>query len=232
MPYSKSKARKDFEATYIGLISLTRQISYKNVDLSYDHKNMIFQSSIVLLCSSLEEYLRVFVEDLFFSYKSNGAKLAELPINPRTFSLFNKQRTIYEGFIHNRDEAKTLEKLSVSNDFLYSVIDDNQILANHIDSKVIVNDKKYPSPKNIKILYNRIGLKNVFNETNKVGKKNYELLLRSFLDVRETIAHHESTDLTFEDVKRNFENINDFLGKLDRISYKFICSESGQKYWE
>jgi len=231
MSYSKSKARKEFEKTYLELISLARQISYKKVSLSYDHKNMVYQSSIVLLCSSLEEYLRVFVEDLFFNYKLKKATLSELPINPRTFSLFHKQRTIYEGFIHNRDEAKILEKLKVSNGVLYSVISDSEIFTNHIDTKAIVNDKKYPSPKNVRILFNRIGVKNIFNETNNTGKKDYELLLRSFLDVRETIAHHESTDLTFDDVKRNFENIKDFLDKVDRASYKHICQTSGQKYW-
>ena len=231
MPYSKSRARREFETTYSELLSLARQISYRNVILSYDHKNMIFQSSIVLLCSSLEEYLRVFVEDMFFKYRSNGARLSEIPLNPRTFSLFHKQRTIYEGFIHNRDETKVLERLNVTNSHIYSVVEDNVTLTNHIDPKTIVNDKKYPSPKNIKILFNRLGIKNIFAETNRIGRKDYELLLRSFLDVRETIAHQESTDLTFVDVKRNFENIKDFLDKLDRTTYRHICEVSGQKYW-
>jgi hypothetical protein len=231
MPYSKSRARREFELTYIELLSLARQISFKKVKLSYDHKNMIYQSSIVLLCSSLEEYLRVFIEDMFYRYKINGASLSELPLNPRTFSLFHKQRAIYEAFIHNRDEAKVLEKLKVSNNTLYAVVDDNMILTNQVDAKSIVNDKKYPSPKNIKILYNRIGIKNLFAETNRLGRKDYEFILRSFLDVRETIAHQESTDLTFIDVKRNFENIKDFIDKLDRLTYKHICDVSGQRFW-
>lgn len=231
MPYSKSKARREFEATHTKLLSLARRISYRNVILSYDHKNMIFQSSIVLLCSSLEEYLRVFVEDMFFKYRTNGAALSEIPLNPRTFSLFHKQRAIYEGYIHNKDETRVLENLKVTNPHIYSVIDDNVILTNHIDAKTIVNDKKYPSPKNIKILYNRLGIKNVFALTNSTGQKDYELLLRSFLDVRETIAHQQSAQLTFNDVKRNFENIKDLLDKLDRISFKYICQVSGQRYW-
>ena len=231
MPYSKSRARKEFETTHSELLSLARQISYKNVVLSYDHKNMIFQSSIVLLCSSLEEYLRVFVEDMFYKYRSNGAKLSDIPLSPRTFSLFKKQQSIYEAFIHKRDEAKIIEKLNISNAHMYSVIDDNILFTHHIDPKIIVNDKKYPSPKNLKVLYNRIGIKNLFVEINKIGKKDYELILRSFLDVRETIAHQESTDLTFVDVKRNFSNIMDLLDKLDRFSYKHVCSISGQKYW-
>lgn len=84
----------------------------------------------------------------------------------------------------------------------------------------------------MKILFNRIGIKNIFNETDRIGRKNYELILRSFLDVRETIAHQESTDLTFDNVKRNFKNITDLLDKLDRASFRHICNISGQKYWK
>jgi len=231
MSYKKSKARKEFEVTSNELISMAKQVSYKRANLSYEHKNMIFQSSIVLLCSSLEEYLRLFIENLFFSYKTNKAKLSEIPQNLRTFALFQKQKTIFENYIYARDEVKTLEKLKVSNKDLYSVIDDDIILLNQIDSKIVVNDRKYPSPKNLKILYNRLGVNNIFNETNKTGKKNYEFQLRSFLDIRETIAHQESTDLTIDDIKRNFENIRDFLDKLDRVSYKYVCRYSGHKFW-
>ena len=232
MPYNKSRARQEFETTSKKLDSLAREISYKKVTLSYDHKNLIYQSTIVLLCSSLEEYLRVFVEDLFFSYKSNSAILSDIPSNLRTYSLFLKQKAIFENFTNNRDEVKILEKMNIENEHLYSVINDNDVLNNQIKAKEIVNDKKYPSPKNIKILFNRFGIKDLFVETNKIGKKDYEFLLRSFLDIRETIAHQESTDLTYIDVKRNFKNINDLIDKLDRISFKYICNVSGLKYWK
>jgi len=231
MPYKKSKARQEFETKSIQLLALARQISYKNVSLLYDHKNLIFQSTIVLLCSSLEEYLREFVEDLFFNYRSQGARLSEIPSNPRTFSLFARQRAIYEAYIQNKDEVKILEKLDISNLFLYSVIDNNVVFNNNIDPKSIANDKKYPSPKNLRILYNRIGLKGIFSHLNSRGRKDYELLLRSFLDIRETIAHQTSTPLTFTDVQRNFSNINDLLDKLDRSAFQHICKSSGQKYW-
>lgn len=232
MPYKKSRARFEFEKTSVDLLSLARQISFKKVALSYAHKNLIFQSTIVLLCSSIEEYLRVFIEDLFFNYKTLKAPLSKIPINPRTFTLFINQRSIYESFINNRDEAKILEKLDVTNKHNYSIIDESQVCTYHINSKLLVNDKKYPSPKNLKILFNRIGIKNIFSHTDMIGHKNYEFILRSFLDVRETIAHQESTDLTFEDVNRNFKNIIDLLDKLDRISFKHICKVSGQKYWK
>jgi hypothetical protein len=90
---------------------------------------------------------------------------------------------------------------------------------------------KNPSPKNLKILFNRLGLKNIFNVINKLGKKDYELVLRSFLDIRETIAHQQSISLTIEDTKRNFSNIKDLIDKIDRASFSHVCKESGINYW-
>ncbi|MBV8388667.1 MAG: hypothetical protein JO080_02585 [Mucilaginibacter sp.] len=231
MPYKKSKSRIEFEKKTDELLNLAKAISYKKVTLSYDHKNLIYQSSIVLLCSSLEEYIRVFIEDLFYNYRLKSALLSKIPINSRTFSLFHKQRTIYEAFVYSRDERTILEKLKVDNPHLYSLIDETKVLTNHIDSRLIVNDKKYPSPKNLKILYNRIGIKNIFPVINGIGRKDYEFLLRSFLDIRETIAHQQPINLTYEDLKRNFINILDLLDKLDRASFSHICRESGMQYW-
>lgn len=231
MPYRKSKARKEFDEKSVELLRLARQISFKNVLLSYEHKNLIFQSSIVLLCSSIEEFLRVFVEDLFFSYRSNNARLGDVPLNPKTYTLFQKQRSIYEGFVQNRDESKILEKLAITNTLIYSVLDSSSVLTNHIDAHVILKERKYPSPKNLKVLFNRLGIKYIFDQLNRKGQKDYELLLRSFLDIRETIAHQESTALTFTDVQRHFSNIGDFIDKADRVLYSHICSESGEKYW-
>ena len=230
MAYSKSKARKEFESTLDELLSLSRGISYQKFKLSYAHKNLIYQSSIVLLSSAIEEYLRVFVEDLFYSYKLKNATLSQIHASSRSFSLFNNQRAFYEAFIHTRDEPKILERLDIKNS-CFTVINDNETFINQVDSKKIVFDKKYPSVKNIKILYNRLGIKNVFGIINPKGGKDYAFILTSFLDIRETIAHQESTDLTFNDVKRNFFYIGELINQLDRVSYSMVCSTSGKKFW-
>lgn len=231
MPYKKSKSRNEFERKVDELLLLAKSISFKKVPLSYEHKNLIYQSVFVLLCASVEEYLRVFIEDLFYTYKSSGITLDKVPMNARTFSLFHKQRTIYEAFVHTRDEYKILKNLSIDNTSVYSIADNSVVLTNHINSKTIVNDKKYPSPRNLKILFNRIGINNIFPLINKLGGKDYELILRSFLDIRETIAHQQAMNLTFEDTKRNFFNIKDFLDKVDRAAFSHICKESGMRYW-
>lgn len=131
MPYSKSRARQEFENKSHELISLPTNFYTKTLHYLTNIKILHFNLQLFYFCSSLEEYLRVFVEDLFFSYKSQSATLAEIPVNPRTFALFHKQRTIYEGFINNRDEGKTLEKLNITNMHLYSVVDSTQTLMHH-----------------------------------------------------------------------------------------------------
>ncbi len=230
MPYKKSKARKEFEQSLEELFSLARSISYQKIKLSYDHKNLIYQSSIVLLSSAIEEYLRVFVEDLFYSYKINNSTLSQIHRNSRSFSLFSNQRAFYEAFVHTRDEPKILDKLDIKN-FCFSVINDHETFVNQIDAKKIVFDRKYPSVKNIKILYNRLGIKNIFSVINNKGGKDFGFILTSFLDIREMIAHQESTDLTFTDVKRNFIYINEFINQLDRVAFGMVCSTSGNSFW-
>lgn len=230
MAYTKSKARKEFERTHKELLSLSRGISYKKIELSYEHKNLIYQSSIVLLSSAIEKYLSVFVEDLFYHYKLKNATLAQIHSSSRSFSLFNNQRALYEAFIHTRDEPRILQKLDVKN-FCFKVINDNEIFVNQIDAKKIVFDKKYPSVKNMKILFNRLGIKDVFSIINPKGGKDFAFILTSFLDIRETIAHQESTDLTFSDVIRNFQYIEELINQLDRVAFKMVCSTSGISFW-
>lgn len=64
MAYHKSKARIDFEQKSNDLLKLAQSISYKKVKISYNHKNLTYQATIVLLSSAFEEYLRTMVEDM------------------------------------------------------------------------------------------------------------------------------------------------------------------------
>lgn len=230
MPYKKSKSRIEFENSFLKLLSLSREISYKKVNLSYNHKNLIYQSCIVLLSSSFEEFLKTLIEDIFQNYKSRSAPLKNIPVNVRTFTLFQNQKKFYDSFNFHKDEGRIIENLNIRNSF-YDIITEDSILTNHINARSITNDKKYPSPKNLKMLFNRLGIKNIFSVIDSAGGKQYELLLRSFLDVRETIAHQEFTDLTFTDVKRHYDNVNEIINRIDRALYKHICTESGSHYW-
>lgn len=232
MSYKRSRSRVEYEGKSNDLLNLSKAISYKKNPLSYDHKNLIFQASIVLLCSCFEEYLRNFMEDLFFQYRTQCAKLAEIPANVRTYGLLIKQQEIYRNFLYKKEgEIQVINKLNVASNDTYSLLQDDIVYNGHIEAKAILSGKKYPKYDNLKVLYHRLGITDIFDKINCRGRKDYKMDLDAFLDVRTNIAHHESTTLTIDDVKRHFKNINDIISQLDRVSFSHCCSASGHKYW-
>jgi hypothetical protein len=230
MPYKKSRARVEFENEAGNLLALSRKISYNKVQLDYQHKNLIYQSAIVLLSSAIEEYLRNVMEDLFHNYRIKGATLSKIPENARTYSLFINQKHHFEQFIFQKNESKILNDLKISNP-LYGVVDGNALYDDHVTAIGILDGKKYPSPENVKALYNRIGIKDIFHSIRVGSPTDYRLVLASFLDIRQTIAHQQSINLTFIDIKRNFTHIHELINKLDRALYFHICRTSGQTFW-
>lgn len=231
MPYSKSSARIDFDNTIKQLLSKSRKASFNNAGISYAHKIMIFQSSIFLLSASFEGYLKSLIEDMIFQFSHENAILSDLPENFRSMILLDSQLSTFKAFIHSGDEVKTLTKLKTSNN-CYKIIHDNHPFTNQIRAGQIIGTKKYPSIKNLNILFNRIGIRKIINEINRKGQKNYELDLKSFLDIRETLAHDIAPSVTFVDVQRHYKNISEIIRMLDRVTYSHIVKISGEKFWK
>ena len=230
MPYSKSKARIDFENASKLMLKNSRDASYKNSKIGYSHRIMIFQSSIFLLSASFENYLKSLTEDLIFSYTTKSALLKDLPPNFRSMVLLETQLSAFKVYINNGDEAKILSRLDTNHQH-YSIINDNELFTNQIRPGLIVGTKKYPSIKNLNILFNRFGIKRIIPELNKRGKKDYELILKSFLDIREAIAHESAPSITYIDIKRHYKNIGEIIGLLDRIVYAQIVGYSSERFW-
>jgi len=230
MPYSKSKARTEFEKSSDDLLLSSRKASFKNSKISYEHKILIFQSAIFLLSALIEEYLKTFVEDLIFNYKSKNAQLDKIPDNFRSLLLLESQLNSFKTYINSGDESKILTRLSTNLPH-YKIILNNEIFTNQIPPSLIIGTKKYPSIKNLNLLYNRLGISKIIIEIQKKGKKDYEMMLKSFLDVRETIAHQKAPSITIEDVKRHYSNINEIIGMLDRVTYSYISRKSGSIFW-
>lgn len=231
MGYKRSRARVDYFKTSLQLLSLARSVSYKRVNLSYDHKNLIYQAAIVLLCAAIEEYLKRFFEDLIFSYRRNGALVGHLPKQIRAFALLENQKPKYAKYLYFNDEKDVLEKLDPDNSFFQSIVDANAPLTNQITAESLTGKKKYPSIKNLKVLFNRIGIKNFVTKLNSAGGRDYGLDIDNFQSMRTTIAHHSAIQLTFEDVKEQFKRMDDLVNRIDRMCFGHICQESSIVYW-
>jgi hypothetical protein len=133
-------------------------------------------------------------------------------------------------YLNSGDEGKLLARLSPQMNH-YKILNDNDLFSNQITPNLIIGTKKYPSIKNLNLLYNRIGINRILIEIQKKGKKDYEMMLKSFLDVRETLAHQKAPNITFDDVIRHYRNISEIVGMLDRVTYSYLLKRSGSRFW-
>ncbi|MBI5020506.1 MAG: hypothetical protein HZB59_03640 [Ignavibacteriales bacterium] len=230
MPYKKSICRADFEVSQNKLISSARKISLKRLNIEPSIQTQVFQSSIFLLCAMIEQYILEIHEQILFKVSNQNISFSNFPAKTRTLALLSKQMGHFRKYFHQNDERELAKQLEITQQ-LYSVLDNNQIYNNQFNHELIVHHNKYPSIKNLKIVFFRFGIDNIISEMNKRGKKDYELLIKSFLDVRESIAHELPPSLTHIDVRRHFHNISDSIDKIDRILFTHVKKYFGPNCW-
>lgn len=230
MPYSKSRARRDFETESNKLVKLAKKVSYKSSPLTYDHKQLINQSCIFLLSARIEDYTKNLIEDLIYSYRTNGATLRQIPKNTRTKALLDTQVNHFRKYYNSSDEKTLIRNISIENG-CYTIIDDTVPFTTQVNSSNIIGTNKYPSIKNLKILYNRLGINDIITELNRKARKDIRTAIESFLSLRESIAHQGAPAITFSDIERHFKNINEAINYIDRVVYSHIKKESGDKFW-
>lgn len=230
MPYKKSESRKDFEESTKSLMSVTKKVSFKSSPLTYEQKQLIYQSAIFLMSPKIEAYSKSLIESIIYNYKSKGATTNELPDNIINRTIIHNQLAHYRNFINNSDEKKLLESISYKNPY-YKMLNENERTCDFIHPNAILATNKYPSIRNMTILYFRIGIKDIIKSIHIKGKKNYKDQLESFLSVREAIAHQEGPSLTFEDIERHLNNLLEIINSIDRVVYSHIANVSGEKFW-
>ena len=233
MSYTKSNARVVFESFTTQLMSLATSTNKINAAFfSYGHKNLVYQSIFVSLCSAIEEYHKTIIEDWFYQLKASNVPMAKIHDNTRLFCLLFGTEQDFKNFLFDRDnEKKTIEKLVLKKSILKKCIDDNE----HFDmdwlARNVWSNKKYPSTKNITTLYNRLGISNIFEELKKLKHKDYKMQLDSLLSIRESIAHVGAGAVTFYDVKKHVNFVKEFVYLLDKELYKHCCRVAGSAYW-
>lgn len=230
MPYSKSRARKEFEIEASKLLKLAKKVSYKSSPLTYDHKLMVNQSCIFLLSARIEDFTKNLIEDLLYSYRTNGATLSNIPNNIRTKTLLDKQVNYYRSYYNSSDERALLKNIAIESSY-YGIMDNAANFTNQIYSSNIIGTNKYPSIKNLKILYFRLGINDIVVDLNKKAKKDIKTNIESFLSLRESIAHQGAPAVTYIDVERHFDNMVEAINYIDRVVYSHITKESGEIYW-
>lgn len=230
MPYSKSLARQDFESEFFRIKKLAKKSSFASSPISYDHKQLIFQSCIFNLSARIEDYTKSLIEGILFNYRSRGAKLSDLHENIRIKGIIDNQTIHYRNYYNQSDEKKLIQNLSIKKG-TFNLLDDDIVFVNQVKSINIISTNKYPSVKNLKKIYNRIGIEDIVAKINAESKRDLKTAFESFLNLRESIAHQSPPNITFQDVERHYDNVKQYINFIDRIVYKHICKFSTSKYW-
>lgn len=230
MPYKRSRARIDFEARSKSLRQVAKKVSYESSPLKYEQKLLIYQSTVFLMSAQLEEYTKNLIEDLLFNYESKNALMSEIPENIKTKSIIDNQLTHYKNYTHNPDERKLLKQIGCSKEY-YHVLGSTNPFSNRINTNTVIATNKYPSVKNLKILYFRIGISDIFAGIARKGRKDFKIPLESFLSIREAIAHQAAPELTYLDIERHINNLDEIINYIDRVVYSHITKVSGEQYW-
>ena len=144
MSYSKSMARHGYETFSSQLLSLAKSTDkIKSPALTYAHKNLIYQSIVVLLSSSIEEYHKTFIEDWFYRLKVSNVTMAKVPDNAKIFGLLHSTEQHYKNFLFDREnEKETLEKLVKAKQNLKKYVDDTELFDMGYLAKNVWSNKK------------------------------------------------------------------------------------------
>ncbi|MCK4825000.1 hypothetical protein KA005_55135 [bacterium] len=229
MPYKSSLSRKDFIQETNQILETSRKASLKKTGIPNPAIDMILQAAIFKTSAHLEEYLKSTVSDWIFNALENDSSAKTLPDELRWFFISNSYLNEYKRFIYTNDESRLITDLKVKKENLLH--DDSQAISGLIHPMVILGNRKYPSIKNIKSLFNRIGISNIFQKIDKKTHRAFEPILRSFLDVRESIAHQNPPNLTLKDVVDHIRNIQILVSAIDRVLFSHVVACHGSQCW-
>lgn len=233
MSYCKSTARIDFDLTANYLLEKARQTErIPLATMPQELKILVFQAVLVLLSSNVEEYHRQIIDGWFYKLRMQKAQMGKVPLNTRMLGLLKSTESgVKEYLFKKTSERASIENFNKGRLTMSKYLNDAELFDMSYLHSTVYGDKKYPSQDNIKTLYNRIGIPNIFGRINAKAKKDYRPSLKSFNDIRESIAHTGSTSVTYEDVKNQKSFICDFIYMLDKELYCHCCSISGSQYW-
>ncbi len=182
------------------------------------------------LSAILEDYLFQVIVGWFSRLDRLGADNSRIPITTRAVAILRSQENNFRGYIGTRDEVRFAEVLVRERAILNFMTDAAQIPKVDL-SDLIIKDKKFPSARNVEALFRRIGIDRISARLSARTKSSFELNLRSFMDVRNALAHESPPSITDVDVERYFQQIEIWIAAMDRELYNHIVQVSGSNYW-
>lgn len=229
MRYRISPHRVDFVTRTDQLIRASHMATKGTVPQGV--RDLAYQCSILQTSAAVEEYIRSVFEDWAFKIRTaHGANSAVIPVRTRVAVAKSRLTQHFSTFAYTSDEGKFLKKIEREND-LWPFLHGTSQVPQNFDGTVVFHDRKYPSPKNIKVMFSRIGVDNVFDLISQRIQADAEYRLESFNSIRTALAHSNPPQLTYLDVKRNVQTVQELVAAIDRILHKALSSSVGASIW-
>lgn len=230
MPYSRTQARIDALARIRALRTPFIYVKVRTRKVPTVVRDSVFQNCVFQLSAILEDYLLQVISGWFSRLIVLGAANSCIPVNTRAVAILRSQANSLRGYIATRDEVKFAEVLVRERDILSLMTEAARIPAVDLED-LIVKDRKFPSPRNVEALFRRLGIEKIHGRISTRTKSSFELNLRSFMDVRNALAHESPPSITDIDVDRYFEQVGTWIAAIDKEFYVHVNRISGSAYW-
>lgn len=212
--------------------ALAVQVLYQNRALTSSVQQMMFQAAVIMACASLEQYIVSFFDDWLLKLQQNKAKFKHIPPSMKTYFLMKKHRHNMQNLIAVGDEMKFIRETDITQEY-YAVLDGRRLIkgiASFRDFK-FYDGSSFPTENNIKKIFSILGMPRIFEELRDRSNRSFVYLLRSFLDVRNAIAHRQSPDLTIDDMKNYLGTVRALILYLDKVLYWHLTNVSEVAFW-
>ena len=231
MPYARSAARKAF---HVRATELRRSFRYAKVRpqaLRTDIRMLVFHASVFHLSAAFEDYVLQSLTSWMYELQLQHKPNASLPTRLRHLLFLKANEGTLRNLIVTGSEREALDKLSTAHSGL-GWLDQAIELPTYPFYTSVIREKKFPSPDNLDFLFSRFGLSNVLGEMSARTSSDIPLKMKSFMDVRNAIAHEFPPNITEEDLENYFESISLWVSTIDRILFSYVVRCSGSSCWQ
>jgi hypothetical protein len=230
MPYSRTQARIDALARIKSLQVPFVYAKVRTRSLPTHVRDAVFQNCVFQLCAALEDYLLEAMAGWLTNLLARGAAASALPATTRAIALLKHQDDAFRLYVGTKDEGRFAEAILADRSFAALLVDTETMQSSDLAS-MLVKDKKFPSTRNFEALFKRIGIDKIFGKLSARTASTFELNLRSFMDVRNALAHESPPSVTDEDLVRYFSQVRSWIDAIDRELYSHVVKVSGSAYW-
>lgn len=231
MPYAKSSARQTFQQRAADLRRSFRYAKVRPLAMKKEIRTLVFHASVFHLSAYFEDYLLQCLSGWMYELQRRDRASSDLPSRFRYFLFLRANEGTLKNLVITGSEREALDRMDSAQNGL-NWLDEAAAIPKFGFYDRLIKEKKFPTSDNVEMLFGRFGVKDVVGEMAKRTKSDVQLKMKSFIDVRNTIAHEFPPDITEDDLEDYFRSISLWVATIDRIMFAHVVRCSGVECWQ